>query len=108
MRNFEFKSAICTSVEQSKRLLELGLKKETADVYHDLSTGIIEVPYAKVELKRELKRNDVIPAWSLHRLMEIGEMRDIGFCDISKAYDTAVRVIECRIHAGFINPEYLE
>ena len=35
MENFEFKSAICTSVEQSKRLLALGLKKETADmVYH--------------------------------------------------------------------------
>ena len=35
MKNFEFKSAICTSIEQSKRLLELGLKKETADmVYH--------------------------------------------------------------------------
>ena len=31
----EFKSQICTSVEESKRLLALGLKKETADmVYH--------------------------------------------------------------------------
>lgn len=32
MENFEFKSQICTSIEQSKRLLELGLKKETADM----------------------------------------------------------------------------
>ena len=28
----EFKSQICTTVEQSKRLIELGLKKETADI----------------------------------------------------------------------------
>ena len=31
MENFEFKSSICTSVEQSKRSLELGLKRETVD-----------------------------------------------------------------------------
>lgn len=30
----EFKSQICTTVEQSKRLLELGLKKETADMWY--------------------------------------------------------------------------
>lgn len=28
----EFKSQICTTAEQSKRLIELGLKKETADI----------------------------------------------------------------------------
>ena len=30
----EFKSQICTTIEQSKRLLELGLKKETADLVY--------------------------------------------------------------------------
>lgn len=35
MENFEFKSQVCTTKEQSERLLALGLKKETADmVYH--------------------------------------------------------------------------
>ena len=29
-----FKSQICTTREQSERLLALGLKKETADCYH--------------------------------------------------------------------------
>ena len=30
----EFKSQICTTIEQSKRLLELGLNPETADMFH--------------------------------------------------------------------------
>ena len=35
MKELEFKSSICTSREQSERLLALGLKKETADmVWH--------------------------------------------------------------------------
>lgn len=32
--NLKFNSAICTSREQSERLLALGLKKETADMYN--------------------------------------------------------------------------
>ena len=32
MSEFNFKSQICTSREQSERLLALGLKKETADM----------------------------------------------------------------------------
>lgn len=30
----EFKSQICTTVEQSERLLGLGLKRETADLHY--------------------------------------------------------------------------
>lgn len=34
--NFNFKSQICTTREQSERLIALGLKKETADCcYYD-------------------------------------------------------------------------
>ena len=32
MSEFNFKSQICTTKEQSERLLSLGLKKETADM----------------------------------------------------------------------------
>ena len=68
----KFNSQICTTKEQSRRLLELGLKKETADMcykyfgrdslgrrlrYNEPSTGVPDV-------------ND-IPAWSLHRLWEL-------------------------------------
>ena len=34
MSEFNFKSQICTSREQSERLLALGLKKEPADMCH--------------------------------------------------------------------------
>lgn len=30
----EFETQICTTIEQSKRLLDLGLKPETADMYY--------------------------------------------------------------------------
>ena len=35
---FNFKSQVCTSVDQSRRLLELGLKKETADMCYKVTT----------------------------------------------------------------------
>ena len=67
--NFNFKSAICTSREQSERLLALGIKKETADMVW------VEASYGDDEyLLRPLRPNcftDIpqIPAWSLHRLL---------------------------------------
>ena len=45
----EFKSQICTTHEQSKRLLALGLKPETADmVYHHTKS---KVPALEWELQ---------------------------------------------------------
>lgn len=77
---FNFKSAICTSREQSERLLALGLKKETADMMWWSHTvdwcGIINkterqwhlgIGYAE-PLDARMER---IPAWSLHRLIEM-------------------------------------
>lgn len=67
---FNFKSQICTSREQSERLLALGLKKETADMVlvpssrHD-GSDVIRVR------KSYLMEEDAIPAWSLHRLIEM-------------------------------------
>ena len=69
---FNFKSQICTTREQSERLLALGLKKETADMVHYISAsmkewGILATPW----------RDDYegckfySPAWSLHRLWEL-------------------------------------
>ena len=68
MSKFNFKSAICTSREQSERLLALGLKKETADMVYE--------PFAETSILLEDSMWDVncdliIPAWSLHRLIEM-------------------------------------
>jgi hypothetical protein len=68
MKNFEFKSQICTTKEQSERLLALGLKKKTADMYYPM------------ELENELPQiadsffgpvSNSLPAWSLHRLLSL-------------------------------------
>ena len=82
---FNFNSAICTSKEQSERLLALGLKKETADcalIYktHDVSGKEIEAEFLGItaELWESDERTTVlfskqkqIPAWSLARLVEL-------------------------------------
>ena len=80
--NFNFKSSPCTSREQSKRLLALGLKKETADMHlqstlNDVWSPYIPIvmPYSKVEafnLSKDVFRT--IPAWSLGRLLEMMPM----------------------------------
>ena len=65
---FNFNSQICTTREQSDRLLALGLNKETADCallpLTDEVTSVLVKP----------STNDIkftIPAWSLGRLLEM-------------------------------------
>ena len=60
-----FTSQICTTKEQSERLLALGLKKETADMTY-LNDEICTASYNEMECPYD---NLVNPAWSLHRLM---------------------------------------
>ena len=64
-----FNSQICTTKEQSERLLALGLKKETADmsIHIGLEYPII-TPYKEVD---KFYHKVVAPAWSLHRLIEM-------------------------------------
>ena len=64
-----FNSQICTSREQSERLLALGLKKETADcgIYYSELAGCDRM-FAKIETEFDA---DEIPAWSLGRLLEM-------------------------------------
>ena len=76
---------ICTDIEQSKKLIKLGVDANTADMtyvsmkdygentYH-LTVGKTDVDWAKDELGN-LNWNDVyekyIPAWSLSTLLEV-------------------------------------
>ena len=79
---FDFKSSPCTSIEQSKRLLALGLKKETADMVHcPLHMSEEHIYYLDPEvligsLRESVVANDegyedYIPAWSLSRIREL-------------------------------------
>ena len=121
----KFNSQICTTREQSERLLVLGLKKETADMVHR-SYGYIIDEFGNKE--RRFKQPTLvvdgweskydIPAWSLHRLIEMikdgairmdGTDKDLSL-DISGdgLYDGTIEAIEWLIKEGYFNKEYLE
>lgn len=75
-----FKSQIGTNINQSRKLLELGLKPGTADMYleksktpeygeyhlHTICEGIDPEHWFSVRMNR-----DITPAWSLDRLLEL-------------------------------------
>lgn len=59
---------ICTTREQSERLLSLGLKRETADMSY---TAIVVNHKADYRLDCSTPKSIDIPAWSLGRLIEM-------------------------------------
>ena len=105
---FNFNSQVCTSREQSERLLALGLKKETADcgIYYSELAGCDRM-FAKIETEFEA---DEIPAWSLHRLLSLYNLHYIEFMndeEIESVYDIVIDAIEQAIKEGYFNKEYL-
>ena len=122
----KFNSQICTTREQSKRLIALGLKKETADMaLHfscvDMDGNAYYIPYTIGH------QCTGIPAWSLHRLIEMiqdvcpsvhlifhridvrSNVKRIAYsfdvCD--NLYDNIIDCIEWLIKEGYFNKEYL-
>ena len=108
----DFTSQICTTKEQSERLLALGLKKETADMcINPLHELVYPFPYSEAL--------GLLPAWSLHRLLCLlptEYIYDIDFLQIMRdfifrsqdMYDDAIGCIETLIEEGYFNKEYLE
>lgn len=114
----KFNSQICTTREQSERLLALGLKKETADMclqstLNDVWSPYIPIatPYSRVEAF-DFSTNvfRVIPAWSLHRLLCLYNCHYLEFMgeeEIASVYDVVIEAIESAITEGYFNKEYL-
>lgn len=131
----KFNSQICTTREQSERLLALGLKIETADMAYEYKPKHL----ADTDLDKDWvivahsPCGTDIPAWSLHRLIEMmptmithdGYSLILGInatCvyyandEYSKTfkafegnlYDCVVKCIEWLIKEGYFNKEYLE
>lgn len=131
---FNFKSAICTSREQSEKLLALGLKKETADMYYrfyDKNTYEINPTWETIWQDRAEYKN-IIPAWSLDRLMKLipeniftgvrNQWYRVMYNSIltyekggdslvifgeANIYDRCISCIEWLIKEGCFNKEYL-
>lgn len=118
-----FNSQICTTKEQSERLLDLGLKKVTADCVvssigsKDRLIHTEEPIYVMESLTS--KRIPNYLAWSLHRLLCLLPQEyiyDIDFQRIMQdfvfgsqdMYDEVISCIETLIEAGYFYKEYLE
>ena len=102
---FNFNSQICTSKIQSERLLALGLKKETADCAIFLNGNNEFVQCSDYWGWKE--QANMFPAWSLHRLMILAEMKGSAFSDLDSAYETTISIIAAKIRFGYFNKEYL-
>lgn len=120
----KFNSQICTTREQSERLLSLGLKKETADCcwieewgYDDdkqetFCTGNYFV--RPIDYVWDDKYINYIPAWSLHRIMSMVyscrakknglRLAIIGY---DNPFEDMIQQIEWLIKEGYFNKEYL-
>lgn len=123
MKTFEFKSQICTTKEQSERLLALGLKKETADMYiTNMSWNkpdyiddwqICSISYCDEisflesnGFQLEKVAWSIIPAWSLHRLLQITG-RDMVIKP-NTTFDDIIADIEGLKRTNLINYRFLE
>ena len=116
----KFNSQICTTREQSERLLSLGLKKETADMWYPRFAPSFPIPLTEDDYEHELSNQDDVPAWSLHRLINIIQ-DDCPRLDIIKnvvwiksvrfnadnIYNNLISAYEWLIKEGYFNKEYL-
>ena len=130
-----FTSQICTTKEQSGRLLALGLNRETADMcwFNDMQKPFC-APYKCFAEKAQDMKWVILPAWSLHRLIEMmptyigvvsedwtlnilqgkliaytnDERNDFLFAQGAiSLYDSIIAAIEWHIQTGHFNKEYL-
>lgn len=127
----EFTTQIGTTEEQSKRLLTLGLKKETADMkLIPYSRFAVPAHYYTNIYADDPDENNFCPAWSLHRLIEMCPLipnpsrflavtsfktvyvRMNDEMDVSYAgkgtYNNLIDCIEWLIKEGYFNKGYLE
>jgi hypothetical protein len=129
MKELKFNSQICTTKEQSQRLLKLGLNSETADMcwFNDMQTPCCAPYKCFVDRAKELKWV-IFPAWSLHRLIEMcykihfgmtiginndeviidGDLFNTFNNNYHNTYDNLISIIEWVIKLGLFKKEYLK
>ena len=127
----EFTSQICTTKEQSERLLTLGIKRETSDMCLDNMGNVYTYPVTIIEVMK----NDwsLIPLWSLHRLIEMmpneifhedstlilgvfgdgvyyadNEYGEVFRSFDGNLYECIIKCIDWLIKEGYFNKEYLK
>lgn len=105
-----FNTQICTTREQSSRLLAIGVKKETADMHYDLTTSCITPQVGGVGVcSYGCQKGYIEPAWSLHRLIAMCPMSVVGYSNnYWQMYEAVISEIKWAIEEGMFDEEYLE
>lgn len=96
-------SQTCTTEEQSQRLLDLGLKIETADMkgfdFTSVTTSIDCTEYEHLT---------AYPAWSLHRLICLCDTNiTISKDKLKDVYEQQISILETLIKTNQFNTDYL-
>ena len=104
---FNFNSQVCTSRLQSERLLSLGLKKETADMWYPHFAPSFPIPLTEDDYVHELNNDGDIPAWSMHRLIEMLALCPYEIYPKDNVFEEIIYDIEEAIKKGYFNKEYL-
>ena len=110
---FNFNSQVCTGRNQSERLLALGLKPETADCMIITKSNYVKhQPRVVFDYDGVLANTsgfEVIPAWSLHRLLSMltAKRKVLLIRFEADLYDVLIDRIENEIKEGYFNKEYL-
>lgn len=109
-KSIKFNSQVCTTQEQSERLLKLGLNPETADMHHYKQYAIWSEKFGCWLASCENIRTWFIPAWSLHRLLCMLDYDNADTFNImpNLAYEDVIATISLRINCGAFNKEYLK
>lgn len=88
---------ICTDVEQSQKLIELGIDRKTSDMFYsraDVALGEME-SYPNILHREEI--GDDIPAWSLSALLDILVEQDFTIKAIGNNFNIDIPIRHCRI-----------
>ena len=117
---FNFNSQICTTREQSECLLALGLRKGTADmtihIKNDDGWYVTAEPFEEWEddmntIPSLEETEQILPAWSLNRLIELKQHNTIDNAVIilsrEQTYDKLIGMIVKSIKGGKFPKEYL-
>lgn len=112
--SLKFNSQVCTTKIQSQRLLDLGLKPETADMcwFNDMQKPFCAPYKCFVDRAQDMKWI-ILPAWSLHRLIElftnsVTNESDAYILNTDNTFDAVIDDIEWCINKGYFNEEYLK
>ena len=103
-----FNTQICTTREQSSRLLAMGVKKETADCFIWECDGKDYMAFNSPEAAIDESMGDIV-AWSLHRLIAMCPMSVVGYSNnYWQMYESVISEIKWAIEEGMFDEEYLE